>query len=60
MHVVRRSQTRATNHAVIKYLAVVLHETPNRSPVTASHNHNDDDPTEHCISRGIYSQYATC
>lgn len=29
-------------HAVIKYLSAELHETPNRRPVTASHNHEPD------------------
>lgn len=29
-------------HAVIKYLSAALHETPNRSPVMASHNHEPD------------------
>lgn len=44
-------------HAVIKYLSAELHETPNRSPVMASHNHEPDSALH--LSRHI-AQGADC
>lgn len=44
-------------HAVIKYLSAELHETPNRSPVMASHNHEPDRAPH--LSRHI-AQGADC
>ena len=33
-------------------------ETPNRGPVTASHNHEPQPPTAHCICPGTVTQGA--